>query len=115
MKLITAIICPEKLEAVRVVIDRQGLSLLSVSQVIGDRSEAGYSFMYRGRTVHSPRPKLRLEIAADEKAVAAAIKAIVREAATESTEQSGDGKVFVTDLYECVNIRGGGNAPAIAS
>jgi nitrogen regulatory protein PII len=115
MKLITAIIRPDHLEAVWVAVDRMGLSMLSVSQVIGDRSESGYSFMYRGRTVQSPRPKLRLEIAADDRAVSSAVKTIAREAAPEAPERSGEVKVFVTDLFECVNIHDDCDPPAIAS
>ena len=115
MKLITAIIRPETLEAVWVAIDRLGLSLLSVSQVIGDRSEAGYSFVYRGRAVYSPRPKLRLEIAAPDTAVAAAVKVIAREAGAEAPERDAVAKVFVTEVYQYVNIHDDRDPPAIAS
>src|SRR5262245_41343709 len=89
MKLIVAVFAPEKLESVQAALNDWDASLLSISQVLGDGREPGYREVYRGVEVRVRRPKLRVEITADDWCVDAVVEAIGR--------LSG-GKVFVMPL-----------------
>src|SRR5262245_52715547 len=112
MKLIVAIVRPEKLEAVRGALQEHSVWLMSVSQVVGYGNEPADTEIYRGNKVHVRRPKLRLEIAVDDGVAEAAVNAIVRTGATGGSGQVGDGKVFVMELQQCVRIRDGERGPA---
>ena len=105
MKLIVAIVRPEKLRAVQAAIRASEASLISVSQVLDDGQDPGFTEIYRGREIQVPRPKLRLEIAVNDSYVDAAVGAIVRAGCTDKAGQLGDGKVLVTQLDGCVPIR----------
>jgi nitrogen regulatory protein P-II 1 len=63
----------------------------------------GITEVYRGvREMGNLLRKVRLEIAINEDFVEATIKAIIKGA---QTGETGDGKIFVLDLAECVRIR----------
>ena len=105
MKLIVAILQPEKLEDVLQELDREEIYLKTVSNVLGCGRQKGHTEVYRGRKeTGNLLKKVRLEIGVNEKFVEAAIRAIVRGAKTGAI---GDGKIFVLDLAECVRIRTG--------
>jgi nitrogen regulatory protein P-II 2 len=53
MKLIIAIIRPEKLAAVQAALHEREACLISVSQVLGDGREPGRTGIYRGTTARS--------------------------------------------------------------
>ena len=108
MKLIIAIIRPEKLEAVEAALSAQEVCVLSVSQVVNLGRESGTTETYRGRQVHRRRPKLRVEIAANDGIVETAVDAIARAVSTGETGTVSDGNVFVMDLDKCVGVRNGG-------
>lgn len=108
MKLITAIIRPEKLEAVQAALSERDVYLMTVTDVRGCGRQRGFTEVYRG-TEFQVRllSKLKLEIAVNDPFVEAAIEAIVHAARTGETGQLGDGKIFVVDLEDCVRIRTG--------
>ncbi len=103
MKLIIAIIQPNKLDDVMDALDEKEINLRTVSNVLGCGRQKGISEVYRG-VVESGRllRKIRLEIAVNDPYVEPAIQAIVKAA---KTGQIGDGKIFVLELQECVRIR----------
>src|SRR5207302_1720462 len=107
MKMIVAIIRPEKLEAVQAALAESYVYLMTVSDVRGCGVQGGYTEVYRG-TEFKVRllPKLKLEIAVNDAFVEATIEAIVH-AARSDTGQIGDGKIFVLPLEDCVRIRTG--------
>jgi nitrogen regulatory protein P-II 2 len=107
MKMIVAIIRPEKLEAVQTALAKSDVYLMTVSDVRGCGRQRGFTEVYRG-TEFQVRllPKLKLEIAVNDAFVEAAIEAIVH-AARSATGQIGDGKIFVLPLEDCVRIRTG--------
>jgi nitrogen regulatory protein P-II 2 len=111
MKLIVAIIRPEKLQAVQEAFQYRPVCVLSVSQVLGDGREPGYTEIYRGQSINVRRPKVRLEIAVDDIFVDGVVGAIVRAGASGTQGQVGDGCVFVMPLDECVQIRNGDQGP----
>jgi nitrogen regulatory protein P-II 2 len=98
MKLIIAMIRPEKLAAVQAALTEQEACLMSVSEVLGDGREPGCTGMYRGVEFRVQRPKLRLEIAVDDWVVEGAVETIMRAGSTSSSGQIGDCKVFVMQL-----------------
>ena len=108
MKLVVAIIRPDKLEAVQQALNERDVYLMTVTDVRGCGRQRGYTEVYRG-TEFQVRllPKLKLEIAVNEAFVEAAVEAIVHAARTPESGQIGDGKIFILPLDDCVRIRTG--------
>src|ERR1051325_7836127 len=108
MKLIVAIIRPERLEAVQAALHESDVYLMTVTDVRGCGRQRGLTEVYRG-TEFQVRllPKLKLEIAVNDAFVEAAIEAIVHSARSGDTGQIGDGKIFVLSMDDCVRIRTG--------
>jgi nitrogen regulatory protein P-II 2 len=108
MKLIVAIIRPEKLEAVQRALNERDVYLMTVSDVRGCGRQRGFTEMYRG-TEFQVRllPKLKLEIAVNDAFVEASVEAIVHASRSGDTGQVGDGKIFVLNIDDAVRIRTG--------
>lgn len=105
MKLITAIIKPEKLTDVKEALYEANITKMTVSNVIGCGQQMGYKESYRGAVSEiNLLKKVRIEIALNEAFVKPAIDAIIKGARTGNI---GDGKIFVTDLGECIKVRTG--------
>ncbi len=103
MKLVIAIIQPYKLEEVKEELYKEEVNLLTVSEVLGHGRQKGVTEIYRGaKETGNLLRKIRLEIAVNENFVEPTIKAIIKGA---KTGETGDGKIFVLDLRECVRIR----------
>jgi nitrogen regulatory protein P-II 1 len=103
MKLIIAIIQPFKLEEVKEELYKAGVNLLTVSEVLGHGRQKGVTEVYRGaKETGNLLRKIRLEIAVNDNYLEPTIKAITKGARTNET---GDGKIFVLDLKDCVRIR----------
>jgi nitrogen regulatory protein P-II 2 len=103
MKLIIAVIQPSKLEEVKEELYKQEVNLITVSEVMGHGRQKGITEIYRGaKESGNLLRKIRLEIAVNENFVEPTIKAIVKGA---KTGETGDGKIFVLDLKECIRIR----------
>src|SRR3954467_3100434 len=108
MKMVVAIIRPEKLEAVQEALNEHDVYLMTVSDVRGCGRQRGYTEVYRGTEVTVRLiPKLKLEIAVNEPFVEAAVEAIVPAGRTGDTGAVGDGKIFVLPLEDAVRIRTG--------
>ncbi|MEK9500427.1 P-II family nitrogen regulator [Gaopeijia maritima] len=108
MKLVTAIIQPDKLEAVRQSLIDAEISRLTVSRCTGHGQEIpGEVDLYRGQSVVPDLlAKVRLDVACNDDFVEVAVAAIIR-AARSGTGEIGDGKIFITPLEECIRIRTG--------
>ncbi len=105
MKLIIAIIQPYKLEDVKEELYKQEVNLLTVSEVLGHGRQKGVTEIYRGaKETGNLLRKVRLEIAVNDNFVEPTIKAIIKGA---KTGETGDGKIFVLDLPQCIRIRTG--------
>jgi nitrogen regulatory protein P-II 1 len=108
MKMIVAIIRPEKLESVQAALAERDVYLMTVSDVRGCGRQRGFTEVYRGTEFRvNLLPKLKLEIAVNDAFVEAAIEAIVHAARSGDTGQIGDGKIFVQPLDDAVRIRTG--------
>ena len=106
MKLITAIIRPDKLDQVRQALIQAEITRITVSRCAG-RGQAETVDLYRGLEV-APElaPKVRLDIACNDEFKDITIEAILS-AARRDDGEIGDGKIFVTHLEECIRIRTG--------
>ena len=103
MKLVIAIIQPNKLEEVKEELYRAEINLITVNEVLGHGRQKGIAEVYRGaRETGNLLRKIRLEIAVNDNFVEPTIKALIKGA---KTGETGDGKIFVLDLKECVRIR----------
>ena len=105
MKMITAIIQPQKLPDVKQALIDADVHKMTVSNVIGCGQQGGYTEKYRGSIVEvTLLKKVRIEIAVNEDFVQPTIDAIIKGARTGNI---GDGKIFITDLPRCIRIRTG--------
>lgn len=103
MKLIIAIIRPDRLEAVKQELYKADVYLMTVNEVLGHGRQMGVTEVYRGvKEMGNLLRKVRLEIAVNEAFVEPTIKAIIKAA---QTGEMGDGKIFVLELAECIRIR----------
>ncbi len=108
MKLVTAIIREVQLDQVREALIQNGITRITVSQVSG-HGQQHQEEIYRGRKV-TPNlvPKIRVEIAVNEKFLDLTTKTIISAARTQGIDSEGevgDGKIFITNLEECIRIR----------
>ena len=105
MKLIVAIIRPDKLNDVLERLYRVEVRGLTVSRVMGHGGETEQVETYRGMTVKVElHEKVRLEIAVSEPFVDVTVAAIL---ASAHTGEVGDGKVFVLPVESVYRIRTG--------
>ena len=103
MKLIIAIIKPHRLEEVKKELYKAEVNLITVSEVLGHGRQKGITEVYRGvKESGNLLKKVRLEIAVNDDFVKPTIDAIIKGA---KTGEIGDGKIFVTDLNDCIRIR----------
>ena len=111
MKMIVAIIRPEKLGTVQQALEERDVYLMTVTDVRGCGRQRGFTEVYRAQE-HVVRllPKLKLEIAVNDAFVESAIEAIVQAGRTGDSGKVGDGKIFVLPLEDCIQIRTGETA-----
>jgi nitrogen regulatory protein P-II 2 len=112
MKMIIAIVRPERLEAVEEglqrVLDEEDHYRLTVDTVEGHGRQEGEVEIFRGRTVRSRMvQKKRVTVCVNDAYVEKTIAAIVAAARTGEQGAVGDGKIFVLPLEEAVRIRTG--------
>jgi nitrogen regulatory protein PII len=105
VKLVTAVIKPFKLDAVREALEQVGVHGLTVAEVKGFGRQKGHTELYRGvEYVVDFLPKIRIDVAVRDEELETVIASIVAAARTGAV---GDGKIFVTTLEEAVRIRTG--------
>jgi nitrogen regulatory protein PII len=105
MKLVTAIVRPEKVNDVLEALYRAEIRGISMSRVQGHGGELDRVETYRGTTVQvGLSEKVRFEVAVSDDFVQRTIDALCSGA---RTGEVGDGKIFVTPLEQAVRIRTG--------
>lgn len=109
MKLLTAIIKPFKLDAVREALSEVGVQGITVTEVKGFGRQRGHTELYRGAEyVVDFLPKTKIDVAVPEENLDRVIEAVI---AAARTGQVGDGKIFVTGLEHVIRIRTGETGP----
>lgn len=108
MKLIIAIIQPDKLESVKEALTEVDVFRLTVIDCQGFGRQKGQTGVYRGHefSVNLVR-KVQLQIAVNEEFVDPTVEAILKGGRSGDKGQIGDGKVFVLPMDDCVRIRTG--------
>jgi len=103
MKMIVAIIQPEKLDEVKEALFHAEICKMTVSRVRGCGQQGGFTEHYRGqiRSVNL-LSKVKLEIAVNDQFVKPTVNAIIKAAKSGTI---GDGKIFIMPLEECIRIR----------
>jgi nitrogen regulatory protein P-II 1 len=105
MKLVVAIIRPERLNEVLEALYRAEVRGLTISRVRGHGGETEAVETYRGMTVKVElHDKVRLEIGVSDPFVEPTVRAILSAGAT---GEVGDGKVFVLPVEKVYRIRTG--------
>ena len=108
MKLIIAIIQPNRVEAVKAALADKEVFRLTVMDVQGFGQQRGQTEVYRGHefTVNLLR-KVQLMIAVNEEFLEPTIEAIIAAGRTGPEGAVGDGKIFILPLEDCIRIRTG--------
>ena len=105
MKLITCIIRPDRLPAVKAALFRAGVTGITITRASGHGGEADTVSVRRGsKLLIQFHDKIKIEMACSEPYVEPTIEAIVSAA---RTGRVGDGKIFVQSLDRVVRIRTG--------
>jgi nitrogen regulatory protein P-II 2 len=108
MKLIIAIIQPNKLESVKQALSEVEVFRLTVLDVQGFGRQRGHPETYRGHEIAvNLLRKVQLQIAVNDTFVEPTIAAIVKGGRSGERGEIGDGKIFVLPMDECVRIRTG--------
>jgi nitrogen regulatory protein PII len=105
MKLIKAIIRPNKVDDLKEALAKIQISGMTVTEVRGHGRQKGHTAVYRGREYEvTLLPKMQVETVVPDHMVEAAIQAITTAA---RTGEIGDGRVFVFPVDQGYNIRTG--------
>lgn len=105
MKLVTAIIKPFMLDAVREALSEIGVQGITVTEVKGFGRQKGHTELYRGAEyVVDFLPKTKLEVAVSDDQVESVVESVSKAA---HSGKIGDGKIFVSSLEQVIRIRTG--------
>jgi nitrogen regulatory protein PII len=105
MKLIKAIVRPNKVDEVKDALGKLSISGMTVSEVRGHGKQKGHTAVYRGKEYNvSLLPKMEIEAVVSDGIVEEAIRAIIEAA---RTGEIGDGRVFVIPVERAYRIRTG--------
>ena len=105
MKLIKAIVRPNKVDDVKNALEKIQISGMTVTEVRGHGKQKGHTAIYRGQEYNvSLLPKMEIEVVIPDAMVDDAVKAIIGAA---RTGEIGDGRIFVVPVGESYKIRTG--------
>jgi nitrogen regulatory protein P-II 1 len=105
MKMVKAIIKPERFEFVKKALEEKGFISMTISEVKGRGEQKGITLQYRGGLMTVDLlPKIQLEIGVRDADVENLV-AIITEAAR--TGKIGDGKIFIMPIEKSIRIRTG--------
>jgi nitrogen regulatory protein PII len=110
MKLIKAIVRPNKVDDVKDALGAVGLPGMTVTEVRGHGKQKGHTAIYRGKEYDvSLLPKMQIEVVVPDNVVDDAVAAIIHAA---RTGEIGDGRVFVMPVEQSYRIRTGERSDA---
>ena len=105
MKMVKAIVRPNKVDEVREALEKLQLGGMTVTDVRGHGHQKGHTAVYRGKEYEvSLLPKVEIVVVVADTVVDEVIAAIV---AAARTGEIGDGRVFVLPVEQAYNIRTG--------
>jgi nitrogen regulatory protein P-II 1 len=105
LHLITAIVKPHKLDAVKEALTGVGVTGMTVTEVKGFGRQGGHTETYRGAEYQIDFvPKVRVEVLCPTEDADKIVEAIARSA---QTGKIGDGKIWLAPVDRAVRIRTG--------
>jgi len=105
MKKLEAIIRPSNLEELKDVLLKANVNGLTISQVLGCGTQHGLTEHYRGNEVIlNCLSKIKVSMVVPDSRVEEIIDLIISIA---KSGEVGDGKIFITEVIDCVRIRTG--------
>jgi nitrogen regulatory protein P-II 1 len=105
MKMVKAIIKPERFEFVKKALEEKGFNGMTITDVKGRGEQKGITLEYRGgQMIVDLLPKIQLEIVVRDSDVDMLITALTDSA---RTGKIGDGKIFVIPVEKSIRIRTG--------
>jgi nitrogen regulatory protein P-II 1 len=103
MKRIEAIIRPEKLDVVRLNLEKVSYPGMMVTEIEGHGKQKGVTQQWRGQQYKVDfLPKIKVELVVPDKMVKKIVDGIVEACRTGSV---GDGKIFISDVKDALRIR----------
>jgi nitrogen regulatory protein P-II 1 len=103
MKMVQAIIRPEKLDDVKKNLEERGFVAMTIIEVKGRGEQKGIILEYRGKKMEVDLlPKVKLELVVRDEDVEAVI-GVVKSSA--KTGKVGDGKIFVIPVEKMTRVR----------
>lgn len=110
MKLITAVIQPTRLDAVKDALTALGIKGLTASEAHGYGAQRGQVEVYRAQEIRTDFvSKTRLEILVREEDAKAVVEAVVSAA---HTGNIGDGKIWTSTVDDVIRVRTGERGPS---
>ncbi|SEW04727.1 P-II family nitrogen regulator [[Clostridium] fimetarium] len=110
MKKIEAIVRPEQIEILKDALLKAKINGITINQVFGCGNQYGWTEYHRGtEIIMNTLPKVEFKIVVPDDRLEEIISIIVQNS---QTGEVGDGKIFVTEVIDCIRIRSGerGNA-----
>jgi len=105
MKMIKAIIKPERFEFVKKALEDKGFNGMTITEVKGRGEQKGITLEYRGgQYTVDLLPKIQLEIVVRDSDVDNLLATITESA---RTGKIGDGKIFIIPVEKSIRIRTG--------
>ena len=105
MKLITAVVKPQRVSVIKDALHDAGISGITVTQVDGFGRQKGHTEVYRGASVTVDFvQKAKLEILARDGDVSRITDVIIKAA---NTGAIGDGKIWITTVEDVIRVRTG--------
>ena len=103
MKKIEAIIRPQKLEPLKEALLQKKINGITINQVLGCGKQYGFTEYVRGNEIiMNTLPKIEIKIVVPDDRLEEIIDIIISVA---ETGEFGDGKIFISDVLDCVRIR----------
>ena len=103
VKMVQAVIRPERLDGIMKALEEKGLVALTVTEVRGRGEQKGISLEFRGNRMEVDLlPKVKIELVVSDGEVDTAIAAI---RAAGRTGSIGDGKIFVLPVELVARVR----------
>ena len=105
MKLVKAIIKPERFEFVKKALEEKGFKGMTITEVKGRGEQKGITLEYRGGLMTVDLlPKIQIEIVVRDSDLDMLISTLMESA---RTGKIGDGKIFVIPVEKAIRIRTG--------
>lgn len=105
MKLIKAIVRPNRVDDVREALEKINVPGMTVTEVRGHGRQKGHTAVYRGKEYNvTLLPKVEIEVVVQDDIADDVIRTII---AAAKTGEIGDGRVFVLPVEHSYNIRTG--------